>query len=506
MTTIVLGLDGANWPLIEPWIDDGTLPNIDRLRENGLWGVSESVLPPVTCPNWKCYASSRSPGAHDVYWWDTIDKTTFEVEMPDSRSFSAPELWDYLDDAGYTVGVMNLPMSYPPRPVDGFVIAGGPQTEESGYTYPESLQTELERRDGYRVHPESMVSADGHRGVEETLTLIQTRFETAERLLSERDLDFFHLTIFYNNVLQHHFWNGEPVKRAWKIIDEHVGRLLDEAETLVLMSDHGCTEIETVFYVNEWLEREGYLSLDSSLADYLMRIGVTQERVGTYVSRLGFKDVVDEFVPDWLVRRFPHDDGIKHQGKFAKVDFEESVAIGSGQGLVYLLEPPSSPRYESVRDEIVEGLSKVTTPKGTSVATAIHRGEELYPDGDPKYRPDIVFQQRAGVHAYGAVGYGQVMDEPQHWRAENVPAGLFLAFGERVAAGRLDPISILDIAPTVLYAMGESIPRDFEGDPVEAAHVARGEPTYREPLPPRGAESGPTETVRTRLADIGYLE
>jgi predicted AlkP superfamily phosphohydrolase/phosphomutase len=150
MATIVFGLDGASWPLVEPWLNAGELPNIQRMREEGLWGISESVLPPVTCPNWKCYASSRTPDAHDVYWWEKVNKETTEIDIPNSGSFTSPELWDYLNDTGVSAGVMNLPMSYPPKEIDEFMIAGGPRSREENYTHPGPLEAKLEREDNYR--------------------------------------------------------------------------------------------------------------------------------------------------------------------------------------------------------------------------------------------------------------------------------------------------------------------------------------------------------------------
>jgi predicted AlkP superfamily phosphohydrolase/phosphomutase len=507
MATIVFGLDGANWPLIEPWIDGGLLPNIERLREEGIWGISESVYPPTTCPNWKCYASSRSPAKHDIYWWERINKETFETEIPDSRLFVAPELWDYLNDSGRSVGVMNMPMSYPPRDVDEFMIAGGPPTKTDGYALPESLQNELER-DGYKIHPAATIDGRSGQGVEETLELIKMRFETAERLFADRDLDFFHLTIFYINILQHHFWDGEPVKRAWQIVDEHIGHFLDEGHTIFLMSDHGCAEIQTAFHVNEWLEREGYLTVDSSLGDYLLKAGLTHERLGSLVSTLGLRRLISQTVPERLIRQFPTEEGHQHDTKFNKVNFEESIAVGSGQGLIYLLEDPNSEAYGRHREAIIDGLEALTTPHGGPVAEEIYRGEDVYPDGNPIYRPDIVFEQGAGVHTVGTVGYGQVMDGPRKWQAENIRDGLFLAHGEGVdAIGELDPLSILDIAPSILYAMGEDIPRDFEGEPVRATNSSRGDPTFRDPIPDRRDGLGAaSEAARDRLADIGYLE
>ena len=38
MKVFVLGLDGATWDVLEPLIQDGLLPNLARIREQGAWG------------------------------------------------------------------------------------------------------------------------------------------------------------------------------------------------------------------------------------------------------------------------------------------------------------------------------------------------------------------------------------------------------------------------------------------------------------------------------------
>lgn len=509
MATIVFGLDGGNWNLVSGWLEDDSLPNLARLRSEGTYAVSESVLPPVTCPNWKCYASSQSPDSHDVYWWEKVDRETMNIDVPDSTSFTAPELWDYLNDEGLSAGVMNLPMSYPPGELVRFMIAGGPRSREENYTYPPELEADIERRFGYRVHPLNVVTSNGDcDGVDATLDLIETRFETAETLLGERDLDFFHLTIFHLNVLQHYYWNGDPVKRAWELIDKRIGRFLDDGHTIFLMSDHGCDEIHDVFHVNEWLQAEGYLSMETTAADYLMKAGITQKRMAGIVRSLGLESRIRKYVPRRIVDRFPDEEGIKRDNKFDKLDAEESVAIASGQGLVYLLLEPGSTEYNSVRSEVIEKLEQLETPRGTPVAAVVHRGEDVYPDGDPRFRPDIIFEQGPGIHTSGAVGKGEIMSDPGRWAAENVREGLFLAHGPDVAsAGDIGTISILDIAPTILYAMGLDVPEGFEGTPVLEANTERDVVTTRSSLSDRDA--GTTEgsgDVQERLADLGYLE
>jgi len=509
MATLVFGLDGGNWPLLEEWLEEGHLPNIERLRNEGLWGISESVLPPVTCPNWKCYATSKSPAAHDVYWWEKVDRDTLDIDIPDSRSFTAPELWDYLNDEGLDAGVMNLPMSYPPREIRQFMIAGGPRSREEEYTYPADLETDIERRFGYRVHPENVItSSKDQSGVDATLDLIETRFETAETLLDETDVDFLHITIFHLNVLQHYFWNGTPVERAWKLIDNCLGRFLNEGHTIILMSDHGCAEIEDVFHVNEWLRSEGFLAMNPGPADYLMKAGITQERLADIVRSVGLESRIRRYLPRRIIERFPDEEGIKRDSKFNKMVRTETDAIASGQGLIYVFHDSGSNRYDEVMNNLIEKLSQLQTPRGTDLTSAVYRGDELYPEGHQRFRPDIIFEQGGGVHTSGAVGKGTVFDSTGRWRAENIRDGLFLAHGPNVAnEGRIDTISILDIAPTILYSMGLDIPRDFEGEPIEVVNTQRDSVTHRTPLEERGtARTESPDEATERLADLGYLE
>jgi predicted AlkP superfamily phosphohydrolase/phosphomutase len=427
--------------------------------------------------------------------------------VPDSTAFTAPEIWDYLNDEGLSTGVVNLPMSYPPRELDGVMVAGGPRSRETGYTHPPDLEAVLEAR-GYRVHPERVVTSNED-DIEPTLELIEKRFETARWLIDEYDLDFLHLTIFHLNVLQHYFHDGEPTRRAWEIIDEQLGHFVDEGHDIFLMSDHGCAEIDTVFYVNEWLQERGSLQMNTTVADYLLKTGLTQERLASVVRSLNLEATLRERLPRRVIERFPDEEGIKRDNKFDKLDAERSIAIASGQGLIYVLVDPDDSRYDETVDALVEDLQQLTTPAGTPVAIEVYRGEDLYPDGDPRYRPDVVYDQGPGVHTSGAVGKGAVFGRPGRWAAENVRYGLFLAYGDDIpATGDIGRISILDIAPTILHSMGLPVPNDFEGHPVEA--VAPDRPvTYREPLPNRATSFGgddDTEAAEQRLADLGYLE
>ncbi|MEF8784283.1 MAG: alkaline phosphatase family protein, partial [Haloarculaceae archaeon] len=252
--TFVVGLDGASWLLAEPWIEAGHLPNLAALRESGTYATSRSCLPPVTYPNWKCYSSGKNPGKHSVYWWERIDLAEERIDIMSGSDYKTAELWDYLNEAGQTAGVVNMPSMYPPRDIDGLVVSGGPDAVEgeyrsldSGYTAPADLEQRLVEEYDYRVHPDPLLSSNEETGeeVEEILRLLELRLEVARDLFVEEELDFTHVTLFYLNVLHHFFWDDEPVLRAWKLVDEWLGELAELEGNLVVMSDHGAAATTT---------------------------------------------------------------------------------------------------------------------------------------------------------------------------------------------------------------------------------------------------------------------
>jgi len=126
---VVLGLDGASLNVIGDWINSGELPNLQRVRNEGVSERMNACLPPVTSPNWKCYATGRNPGEFGIFWWQNIDFEEERIHYPRERKFGTPEIWDYLNEDGKSAGVVNLPLQYPPREIDQFMIAGGPDAE-----------------------------------------------------------------------------------------------------------------------------------------------------------------------------------------------------------------------------------------------------------------------------------------------------------------------------------------------------------------------------------------
>ena len=503
--SIILGLDGANWDLLSPWLESGKLPNIQSLRDNGTTADLESCLPPVTCPNWRCYSTGKNPGKLGVYWWEKIDAENRTLSTPTSKSFKSANYWDYLAADDISTGIFNLPMTYPPLPVeDGYLAAGGPGSEQDDYTNPTELELELNER-GYRLHPNSPITSQEDESVaDDIVDLIDERLTTFQSLLDNRDVDVAHCTVFYINVLQHYFWRDEPTARAWQVIDEHIGEIRAQYPevTLYLMSDHGCAEIDTMFYANRWLEEEGFLKTTvSSATGVLERFEINKQRISKLADKLGARRLIATLAPEQIKQVVPEDDeGAKRDQKLSRINWEQSRAVASGQGLIYVLDG-----RKKTRERIVEKLSSLQSSiSGTPIAQSVRTREETYEGPYVSEAPEIVFDQTPGIHTSGAIGANPVFEDISHWSAENVRTGLFLADGPDVIESAGDRISITDVAPTILHEHGSAIPTDIDGKPLEL--FDRQLPGERGPIVPDFVDQRSGESVQNRLEDLGYLQ
>lgn len=517
MTTLVLGLDGASFELLGPWMEEGALPNLQRLAERGVAEDMQSCLPPVTCPNWQCYATGTNPGKLGVFWWEAVDREAGEVRNTSGAGqFGGRHYWTLLNG---DAAVVNLPTSYPPPEIDGVHVAGGPGADQTGYASPTSVEADLKECFDYRVHPEKTGLLDGgdpdNECVEEIYDLLEMRFDAATALLDDGEYELLHLTAFYVNVLQHFYWDHPVVKEAWRRIDRGIGKLVGrpEVDTVFAMSDHGANEIRNSFRVNAWLVREGYLVITRGFTDLFHSLGVTKERVRPVLARLGLEWWLRRLVPDRIQLLLPDEAGaVDGSAKEPLVDWETSTAIASGQGPVYVIADAPSER-QRIADEIAAKLDDHTTPEGTPLVKEVLRGEELYDGPHVDQGPDLVLRQASGVHIEGRIGTHSPYGEPAKWRGENKETGLFIAAGDGIdPAASLSDMHILDIAPSVLHLHGQAVPSVMDGE-VRTDLFAPGTPASSRSVRQTDRRGTATTTggevdgaVSGRLDDLGYLE
>ena len=459
--------------MLQPWLDQGLLPNLAAIQKKGVSHPLNVCLPPVTSPNWKCFSTGKNPGKLGVFWWENIDIEKQKITVPTSSDFYGQEIWDILGAAGYKVGVLNMPTCYPPREVNGFMVAGGPDALESGFAWPDGLEKELKEKYQWRVLPKTIdsLNANNQAALREIYDLIEKRFVAAIDLAKKYQLDFLQVTVYLVNVLRHFFAVGEPILQAWRLIDQGIGKIVQEFPEAdwIIFSDHGSGEIKVKFNVNQWLKEQGYLVLKDSQRDFQkniwLKMGLHQGNLSKTAARLGLKDYLKKHFPK-LKFLFPTPSGASAKtAKEGLIDWEKSLAVASGQGPIYINYQLSIINYQSLREEIIYKLENLQY-NGVKIAKKVYQKEEIYSGEFLNKAPDLIIDQGEGTHISGAIGFKDVFEAPRKWMGENQRVGIFLAAGPSFAPGKLERADILDIAPTILQIFGLPIPEDYDGKPL----------------------------------------
>jgi predicted AlkP superfamily phosphohydrolase/phosphomutase len=268
----VIGLDGTPASLLRRLIEAGELPTLARLAEHGV-GEALAPLPPVSSVSWASATTGRNPGAHGVFGFVERDPASYDITFSTSDSIRVPTAWQRAGEAGLRSLVVNIPGTFPARPLQGSLIAGFVSPSLERAVWPERLLPELQALD-YDVDVDLGL---GHRDlrafVDELFRAHEVRRTTLRLLLEREPWELAYLAFTGTDRLHHFLWgqweDGEEpwasdFLRYYREVDagvaEIVERLPDGTE-IILLSDHGFCRLDREVYVNRLLERDGWLTL-----------------------------------------------------------------------------------------------------------------------------------------------------------------------------------------------------------------------------------------------------
>lgn len=457
---LVIGLDCAEPSLLfETWRDE--LPHLSALMDRGLYGPLTSTVPPITVPAWASMLTSKDPGQLGIYGFrNRTDHSYDRLSLASAASIRAKTVDQILSRNRLTSILLGVPLTYPPRPIRGLMVSGILTPDKSvSYTYPDEFRHELDQAAGgdYIIDVADFRTEDKARLLDEIYRMTASRFQAARHLVRTRPWDFFMMVDMGIDRIHHGFWRfhdpehrlykaGGPYEHAirdyYRAVDRYVGELVElvPPETLIMVvSDHGAKTMIGGFAINQWLIRQGFLTLKDT--------PVTPARLTP--------DMVD-----WPRTRAWGEGG--YYGRiFLNVEGREC------QGTVRPAE------YETTRNAIKVALEAEVDHRGLGMGNVAFRPEDLYRDVT-NIPPDlIVYFGNLSWRSVSVVGRGQSLyvfhNDTGPDDANHAQFGVCLmAFKENsiLPGGHRPDLSIYDIAPTILDHLGVSIPDDMIGQTI----------------------------------------
>ncbi|MEM9445733.1 MAG: alkaline phosphatase family protein [Verrucomicrobiota bacterium] len=536
MKTLLLGLDGATFTALNPMIEAGVMPFMKSLIHKGVKAELMSTPCPVTPPAWTSMITGRGPGHHGIFDFIRSEEvndengTRLSFRLANARDIQSEPIWQLTARQGKKTGVLNFPATYLCYPFDGYIVPGFVTSRvlRSG-TYPRAFWDQIKDLPGFDVKDTSWDLDEGRKPLGSSLDFQNLKtwidylkrkengwFAIAKELIENTDTELIAMVFEGVDRLQHQVWrlldpefypkNPEP----WEVeardysytyfnhLDGLLKQLVEaagEESRAIVVSDHGFGSTTEVFYINAWLEKEGYLT---------------------------WKSTAEEDDKESLTAHNMRD-------HFETIDFDKTVAYAkttSANGVYIRIAKKEGQsgiapeQHEMFCKEIETKLLDWKDPKtGTPVVINTIRRERAFPGVAMEEAPDITVYLRDGGFI-SIMKSNEIVKPRSEVKGTHRPNGIFIASGKNIEKGKeIGKLSILDVAPTLLYSMGLSIPTNYDGkvalDAFDSDYITVNPPVIadvsQEDEVAKNSKAGDVEendenVILERLKSLGYME
>jgi predicted AlkP superfamily phosphohydrolase/phosphomutase len=504
---LLIGLDSADRELIERWCDAGYLPTMARLRAEGLWSSLATTAEVMHVSAWPSIYTGTLPGKHGMYHAYQVRAGEQDVHRTLAEECAQPPFWKHLDDAGKKCIVMDAFMDYR---LEGFrgvqILEYGTWTwfTRPGST-PSKLYKEIVAKFGRYPAPEhtEVLSVPEPRSFRDRLIKgASVKAQVARWLLSTQPWDFCFLTFGEPHAAGHFLWHvedtsypshpaGDGVKgleycfrEIYAAVDSAIGEILDgldDSVTVMVTSGDGMgPNYSGCHLIPEVLNR-----LDVFHSAHVGNVAQQAAR-----PKKGVLSTVREAIPlsvrHAISRCLPHDLHYRLSMKWVNsgIDWSRSKAFcipnaneayvrvnlrgREPHGIVSAGQP-----YADLIAELEREFRTLRNPaSGRLAAHRVHDTDRVFPGPLRGNLPDLVVTWDDGARVLAEVegersgsvrkqaGYQTV----PYYTGNHRPNAFVLARGPTlVPRAALTNAHIVDIAPTVLQALGVDPPQHYDG-------------------------------------------
>jgi predicted AlkP superfamily phosphohydrolase/phosphomutase len=541
---IIFGIDGASLKLIEQWQDE--LPNFKRIMKSGVYGELKSTFPPVTCPAWPCMFTGKNPAKLGMYYFAELARRGGDdFRLHSSADYHSSSLWKILNDYGKEVGLLNIPVTFPPHKIKSFMVAGVvglPIDYTVPSTYPTSLKQTLDDAvGGYKTFNTVAYPSPGKEDtyISQMEAVLDMRLKSARYLMNHFPWDLFICVFTVLDQVQHFFWRhmdeNHPhhrpnkyqnvIKEFYQKVDRAIGELVAElpaGANILLTSDHGFGAGHGAFLVNKWLENNGFLKFRGRPRQNWLNKGLYGLR-GFLLQHLSQRliQLIVWRLPKWLLKKvaFRRKEKLEMAELYKSIDWSQTKAydvVGTGIHINLKGREPEgiveAEDYDKVRNSIIEELAKLADPRtGKPLSPKLLKREQVYHGEHINSAPDIVIWMPPYTHH--AIIHGEAewigLSNPRElvlsgWHRLE---GIFFAYGPDIkhSGDKLAGLKIYDITPTVLHMFGLPVSDDMDGRVLSEIFKPDSEPAKRKVIYRETGEKRRVKEKVGRLKDVGKI-
>ena len=500
---IIIGLDGGTLNLMNPWMEEGELPNFSKIKKKGVYGKLRSTTPCYSAPAWVSISTGVQPGKHGIY--DFFPTDSLKKKIINSRYRKTPAIWNVLTDEGKKSIIVNIPGTYPPEKINGVMITGLlTPSEESDFTYPKEVKNNLTKDKLGKYELEQVVVDDIPKGLTakyapeklaEQVNMITISHATVTmNLMQKYEWDLAMVVFRGTDDAQHLLWDRKDlILSCYKKADEYLGKFMEKYPDalFIIVSDHGFGQPEKYVYLNNALYNAGYLKTTSDPARGFNAFFTSM--FDTFSKFIFHLLPIKKLVRTQIGRKIIQSSGVKSNIDFSKTKALYHSVCSRGIRInlkdKYIEGIVDKKDYTKVRSDLIGFLNNLKDPEtGENIVETIYTSEEIYGKNAVNDPLDLIFDLKEGYGAQELIQPVGGMKAFLNWNAglsiisppgfydwvgDHSQYGIIFMYGKNIKAGKKIDASVVDIVPTVLSALGIAIPSYIDGKTLNDAFVKK---------------------------------
>lgn len=541
--TVIFGLDGATWEILDPLLSNGHLPNLAELIHSGTKGTLQSTRPAVTAAAWPAMLTGRGPERTGITHFLRPEAGGYDIEPAITELGQLQPLWQVVNHWGENALVFNVP-TIGAEEIEGQMVTGPLTKTDHPLATPSELNSSLTGE--YSIYADFTSASTEYEKLQEIRAVTEHKLETSLKLATEVEWSLMVSVVYYIDQVQHRFWHyldpdhpdytddsrmQEGIASYFSMVDSYLGELKNlleadsEPYSIFVVSDHGHGPTYKSIDIDLLLNRAGHLTFVGDDNDQQPSGREYRPTKATIVSALksaGLLEFVMTNVPE-RVKKFVGDR--LDDNKRSPDDFvwDETVAWSYNTPVVYLntsegresgtIAPDG---YEERLADIRSSLLQLEDPeRGVPVVQDVLTIDEAYgefgdiPDNVQAVLPDLIIifrnesEYKPKTNEISTTG--DILFPPEE-SSTHIREGILVAGGDGVRSDQSMEMNIRDIYPSVLRLMGYPIPEGATGtvpdlftEDVEAYETMDYKDTGE------GKVGDENEEIYDRLRDLGYL-